>query len=60
MAQEISGCDVTSHYSLSPGVGRGATEIDIVEVTPRGPPPLSLTSLSFSLPPPGRSRSSCP
>lgn len=32
VAQEISGCDVTSHYSLSPGVGRGATEIDIVEV----------------------------
>ena len=34
MAQEISGCDVTSHYSLTPGVGRGATEIDIVEVMP--------------------------
>jgi hypothetical protein len=33
-AQEISGCDVTSHYSLQPGIGRGATEIDIVEVMP--------------------------
>jgi hypothetical protein len=36
-AQEISGCDVTEHYSLQPGVGRGATEIDIIEVMP-GPP----------------------
>jgi hypothetical protein len=31
-AQEISGCGVTSHYSLKPGQGRGATEIDIIEV----------------------------
>lgn len=33
-AQEISACDVTAHYSLRPGVGRGATEIDIIEVMP--------------------------
>lgn len=33
-AQEISGCDITSHYSLIPGQGRGATEIDIIEVMP--------------------------
>lgn len=31
-AQEISGCDVTSHYNLQPGKGRGATEIDLIEV----------------------------
>eukprot|EP00596_Hydrurales_sp_CCMP1899_P010011 CAMPEP_0119039412 /NCGR_PEP_ID=MMETSP1177-20130426/8873_1 /TAXON_ID=2985 /ORGANISM="Ochromonas sp, Strain CCMP1899" /LENGTH=582 /DNA_ID=CAMNT_0007003233 /DNA_START=119 /DNA_END=1864 /DNA_ORIENTATION=- len=33
-AQEISGCDVTQHYSLISGKGRGATEIDLVEVMP--------------------------
>ena len=33
-AQEVSGCDVTSHYSLIPGRGRGATEIDVIEVMP--------------------------
>ncbi len=33
-AQEISGCDVTTHYSMQPGQGRGATEIDIIEVMP--------------------------
>jgi beta-glucanase (GH16 family) len=31
-AQEISGCDITAHYSLNAHQGRGATEIDIVEV----------------------------
>jgi beta-glucanase (GH16 family) len=31
-AQEISGCDLTNHFSLSPGKGRGATEIDMIEV----------------------------
>ena len=31
-AQELSGCDVTAHYALHPNQGRGATEIDIVEV----------------------------
>jgi len=33
-AQEISGCDITSHYSLNPMQGRGATEIDMIEVMP--------------------------
>eukprot|EP01036_Dinobryon_divergens_P025520 gene25520-34076_t len=36
-AQEISGCDITTHYSLNPLQGRGATEIDMIEVMP-GPP----------------------
>lgn len=31
-AQELSGCDKTSHWSLNPAQGRGATEIDVVEV----------------------------
>jgi beta-glucanase (GH16 family) len=31
-AQELSGCDVTQHWSLNPKQGRGATEIDIIEV----------------------------
>lgn len=31
-AQEISGCDVTTHYSLHKKQGRGATEIDMIEV----------------------------
>ena len=31
-AQIISGCDVTAHYALNPRQGRGATEIDIIEV----------------------------
>eukprot|EP01032_Pedospumella_encystans_P010007 gene10007-11731_t len=33
-AQEISGCDITTHYSLHPKQGRGATEIDMIEVMP--------------------------
>ena len=33
-AQEISGCDITSHFSLQSGKGRGATEIDIIEIMP--------------------------
>lgn len=33
-AQEISGCDITTHYSMQEGRGRGATEIDIIEVMP--------------------------
>jgi beta-glucanase (GH16 family) len=33
-AQEISGCDVTEHYNMKPGRGRGATEIDVIEVMP--------------------------
>src|SRR3546814_6729969 len=31
-AQEISGCAVTHHYELNRRQGRGATEIDIMEV----------------------------
>jgi beta-glucanase (GH16 family) len=33
-AQEISACDVTNHFGLNKGQGRGATEIDIIEVMP--------------------------
>lgn len=36
-AQEISGCDITNHFSLNAQQGRGATEIDIIEVM-AGPP----------------------
>ena len=36
-AQELSGCDITEHYDLNQHQGRGATEIDLVEVMP-GPP----------------------
>lgn len=31
-SQTISACDEQSHYGMKPFVGRGATEIDIVEV----------------------------
>ena len=31
-AQMISACDITTHYALNPGQGRGATEIDILEI----------------------------
>lgn len=33
-AQEVSGCGVTKHYDLNAGEGRGATEIDVIEVMP--------------------------
>jgi beta-glucan synthesis-associated protein KRE6 len=33
-SQLISGCDVTDHYDFNPQQGRGATEIDIIEVMP--------------------------
>jgi beta-glucanase (GH16 family) len=33
-AQEISACDITNHYSLNAHQGRGATEIDVIEVMP--------------------------
>lgn len=33
-AQLISGCDITEHFELHPHQGRGATEIDIVEIMP--------------------------
>jgi hypothetical protein len=36
-AQEISGCDSTGHFDMEPMKGRGATEIDIVEVMPGKP-----------------------
>ena len=41
-AQEISGCDTTSHYSLNSGQGRGSTEIDIIEVMPGEPSKLPI------------------
>lgn len=41
-AQEISACDVTSHFGLLPKQGRGATEIDIIEVMPGPSTPLPL------------------
>lgn len=31
-AQELTSCATTSHYSLNPRQGRGATEIDLLEV----------------------------
>ena len=31
-AQKISGCDITSHYAMNPKQGRGATEIDVLEI----------------------------
>ena len=33
-AQLLSGCAVTEHFDMHPGQGRGATEIDIMEVMP--------------------------
>jgi beta-glucanase (GH16 family) len=33
-AQELSACDVTQHFSLNAHQGRGATEIDMIEVMP--------------------------
>lgn len=33
-AQLLSGCSVTNHFDLNPMQGRGATEIDILEVMP--------------------------
>lgn len=31
-AQEISGCDIANHFGLNQRQGRGATEIDVIEV----------------------------
>ena len=39
-AQEISGCDVTEHFDLNSHQGRGATEIDILEIMTGKPGPL--------------------
>lgn len=36
-AQEISACGITDHYDFNPGQGRGATEIDLLEVMPGMP-----------------------
>lgn len=36
-AQEISACGITDHYDFNPGQGRGATEIDLLEVMPGTP-----------------------
>jgi hypothetical protein len=33
-AQELSGCDTSEHFSLNAHQGRGATEIDMIEVMP--------------------------
>ena len=41
-AQEISGCDITSHFQMEAGKGRGATEIDILEVMPGPGTPLPI------------------
>jgi hypothetical protein len=46
-AQEISGCDITNHYALNTKQGRGATEIDIIEVMagPSGKLPICKNNL---------------
>ena len=43
-AQEISGCDVTEHFDLNAKQGRGATEIDILEVMTGTPGTLPIVS----------------
>ena len=35
--QEISGCSGVNHYGLEGGVGRGSTEIDVIEIMPGEP-----------------------
>ncbi|GMI57710.1 hypothetical protein TeGR_g9975 [Tetraparma gracilis] len=42
-AQEISACNSNGHWGLIPGRGRGATEIDILEIMPGAPGPLPST-----------------
>ena len=49
-AQSISGCAVTEHYALKPGKGRGATEIDLIEVMPGEDTPLPIVSDNLSRP----------
>jgi len=50
-AQSISGCNVHNHYGLHPFQGRGATEIDIVEVmTGYSDEPLPSTEPAVSYP----------
>lgn len=41
-AQEISGCDITSHYSFHEHQGRGSTEIDLIEIMPGENDPLPI------------------
>ena len=36
-AQEINACQSTAHWGMIPGQGRGATEIDILEIMPGKP-----------------------
>jgi beta-glucanase (GH16 family) len=50
-AQTLSACDVTTHYSLNAKQGRGATEIDLIEVM-AGPPhsPLPMVKNNISRP----------
>jgi hypothetical protein len=48
-SQIISGCDVTEHFELHPQQGRGATEIDVVEVMP-GVGPLPVVPKDVKLP----------
>ena len=43
-AQVISGCDITTHYDLNPRQGRGATEIDIIEIMAGEPGPLPVVT----------------
>jgi beta-glucanase (GH16 family) len=49
-AQELSGCDVTEHYSFIKHQGRGATEIDILEVMPGEVGDLPVVSYPVSRP----------
>jgi beta-glucanase (GH16 family) len=49
-AQEISGCDITQHFSLNPKQGRGATEIDIIEVMPGPSTPLPIVNNNVTRP----------
>jgi beta-glucanase (GH16 family) len=49
-AQEISKCNAQNHYGLNPHQGRGATEIDIVEVMTgdsNGPLPATIPPISL-------------
>lgn len=57
-SQAISGCNSLNHFGLNPHQGRGATEIDIVElmagdskgeVLPNTDPPISLPYLDLTL-----------
>lgn len=49
-AQEVSGCDITNHFGLNAHQGRGATEIDIVEVMPGPSTPLPIVKNNLTRP----------